>query len=125
MRNNLKYLRRSDFLAAPSRNPVYLNRSVPEGIVFGGQNEHKWHQETCLFFDVFYLGVGPQNFPGYGQQGLAFVGQDDAAAVAHEQGGADFGLQGGDVLGHRRLADAQPLGGLGKIQAVGQRGEYQ
>ena len=107
MRNNLKYRRRSDFLAAPSRNPEYLNRSVPEG------------------GDVFYLGVGPQNFPGYGQQGLAFVGQDDAAAVAHEQGGADFGLQGGDVLGHRRLADAQQLGGLGKIQAVGQRGEYQ
>lgn len=49
--------------------------------------------------------------------------QFDAARQAQEQRRADLALQLLDLLAERRLADAQPRGGAGEMQLVGDHGE--
>ena len=51
-------------------------------------------------------------------QDLARRREDDPAVVAHEEGGAEFLLQGDDLLAQRRLGDADALRRPGEVQLL-------
>ena len=63
-------------------------------------------------------GVG-ENLPGVGEKALAGFGKGYPTAVALEQGYPKLAFQGLDLLGQRRLADVQALGGPGEVELFG------
>ncbi len=54
------------------------------------------------------------------QQGLARRGDEYLARQAFEQGGAQLGLQSGDLVAERRLHHVAAFGGPGEVALLGQ-----
>ena len=69
------------------------------------------------------LRLGGRQALADGEQRLAGVGQLDAAAATVEQLDLEIVLERLDLAGHRRLADAQGLGGGGEPALAGDRME--
>ena len=68
------------------------------------------------------VGLG-EHLARVAQERLPGRGQRHVPLGAHEQVGAEFLLQRGDLLGQGRLHDEQPVGGPSEVQFLGERDE--